>query len=68
MHKGDRIGIEGRLQQRSWEKDGQKHYAVEVVVDSFQFLNSPKADSGKSDPAPESGKADNPFNDNDIPF
>lgn len=68
MHKGDRIGIEGRLQQRSWEKDGQKHYAVEVVVDSFQFLNSPKADYGKSDPAPESSQADNPFNSDDIPF
>ena len=38
--KGERIGIEGRLQQRSWEKDGQKRSTVEIVVENFQFLSA----------------------------
>jgi single-strand DNA-binding protein len=72
--KGQRIGIEGRLQQRSWDdQEGNKRYTVEIVVDNFQFL-TPK-DSGaegkvdvpssSSEPAPN---MDNPFSDEDIPF
>lgn len=48
VHKGDKIAVEGRLQQRTWEKDGQKHSVVEVVIDNVQFLGSPSG-SQKSD-------------------
>ena len=46
--KGGRIGVEGRLQQNSWvDKDGNKRYKVEIVVDNFQFLDSKAgADAG----------------------
>ncbi len=37
MKKGSGVFIEGRLQSRSWEKDGQKQYRVEVVADRVQF-------------------------------
>lgn len=38
--KGHRIGIEGRLQQRSWDdQEGHKRHTVEIVVDNFQFLS-----------------------------
>lgn len=30
--KGTRMWVEGRLQTRSWEQDGQKRYATEVVA------------------------------------
>lgn len=41
--KGQRIGIEGRLQQRSWEdKNGGKRSIVEVVIDGFEFLDAKK--------------------------
>lgn len=75
MKKGDRIGIDGRLQQRSWQnKEGNKQYSIEVVVDNFQFLSSPKStdqsrpdtivdDQASFDSLPDS----NPFSD-DIPF
>jgi single-strand DNA-binding protein len=36
--KGHRIAVEGRLQQRSWEKDGTKRSVVEIVVEHVQFL------------------------------
>lgn len=32
LRKGSRAFVEGRLETRSWEKDGQKHYATEVVI------------------------------------
>ncbi len=37
VKKGDRLFVEGKMQTRSWEKDGVKHYRTEVVVDDFQF-------------------------------
>lgn len=33
LHKGDRVVVIGRLEQRSWEKDGVKRSTVEVVAD-----------------------------------
>ncbi len=45
MKKGQRIAIEGRLQQRSWDdQGGNKRTAVEIVVENFQFIE--KAEKG----------------------
>jgi len=38
LSKGSPVFVEGRLQSRSWEKDGQKRSVLEVVVDNVQFL------------------------------
>ncbi len=43
LSKGSQIYIEGRLQTRNYEKDGQTHYTTEIVASNFQFLG------GKSD-------------------
>jgi len=40
LKKGRPIFVEGRLQTRSWESDGQKKYRTEIVVDNFQFGSS----------------------------
>jgi single-strand DNA-binding protein len=37
LKKGNGVFIEGRLQTRSWDKDGQKQYKTEVVADRVQF-------------------------------
>lgn len=37
LKKGSGAFVEGRMQTRSWEKDGQKHYRTEVVADRVQF-------------------------------
>lgn len=63
LSKGGTALVEGRLQTRSWEKDGQKQYRTEVVADRVQF--GPKSvgeavgvsSSNESEPNPE-----------DIPF
>lgn len=38
LSKGRSAYVEGRLQTRSYEKDGQKHYSTDVVADRVVFL------------------------------
>lgn len=47
VKKGQRIAIEGRLQQRSWDdQSGNRRTAVEIVVENFNFIE--KAEKGQS--------------------
>ena len=39
LKKGSKVYIEGRLQTRSWEKDGQNQYTTEILISNFQFLD-----------------------------
>ena len=43
-HKGDLLGIKGRLQTGSYEKDGEKKYTTDVIAEKITFLTSKKAD------------------------
>jgi single-strand DNA-binding protein len=38
LAKGRRVALDGRLRSRSWEEDGKKRSAVEVVANRVQFL------------------------------
>lgn len=38
LNKGRQVYIEGRLQTRSWEKDGVTRYTTEIVANDVQFL------------------------------
>ncbi len=37
LKKGRPVYVEGRIQTRSWDKEGVKQYRTEIVVDNFQF-------------------------------
>lgn len=39
LGKGDRIGIEGRLKSRTWEQDGRRRDAIEIVARRIDFLS-----------------------------
>ena len=41
--KGDLLGIKGRLQTSSYEKDGQTKYVTDVIVEKVTFLTSKRA-------------------------
>lgn len=44
-HKGDIIGVKGRLQSRSYEvEDEKKNYVMEIIAEKVTFLSSKKAD------------------------
>jgi single-strand DNA-binding protein len=38
--KGQRIGLTGRIQTGSYDKDGQKVYTTDVIVESVEFVES----------------------------
>lgn len=51
IKKGSLVGIQGRLQSRSYEQNGEKRYVTEVVADQVEFLDR-KADNNTT-PASE---------------
>jgi len=48
FRKGQRVAVEGRLQVRSWDKDGVKQWSTEVVVENNYFADS-KGATGNTD-------------------
>ncbi len=38
LKKGRQVYLEGRLQTRSWEKEGIRRYSTEIVANTVQFL------------------------------
>ena len=51
FNKGSRIGVVGSIQTRSYEKDGQKVFTTEVIVDEAEFVESTNKsdDTGKKE-------------------
>ena len=55
LSKGKQVYLEGKLQTRSWEKDGVTRYTTEIVASDVQFLGGRDAsDSGR----PSGGSSD----------
>ena len=83
VSQGSLVGVEGRIQSRSYDaKDGTKRYVTEVVADSVQFLETKSQSKNReNDNSKEEVKTTNveedPFadfgsnieiNDDDLPF
>lgn len=84
MSKGRRCLVQGRLQSRSWEQDGQKRSKVEVLAQDVTFLDG-RGEGGEGGSAPRAASpsssssskkkddviediGDEPINLDDIPF
>ena len=73
LKKGAMVFIEGRIQSREWEKDGEKHRSFEIVANNFRMLE-PKAATAAAG-AGSTGKSTSDadelapeITDEDIPF
>ena len=75
LKKGSKVYIEGSLQTRKWEQDGQTRYTTEIVGRDMQFLDS-RGSSNSSDSYDQSPPQDqetqevsqSSIEDDDIPF
>lgn len=79
LKKGRPAYVEGRLQTRSWDKDGAKQYRTEIIVENFQF-GPGGGEGGAPRSAPDTGSHDSfaggdeiqypdeEINPEDIPF
>lgn len=45
VKKGNKVYVEGKLRTREYEKDGQKKYLTELLVDNMELL-TPKGEGG----------------------
>ena len=54
VHKGDLLYVEGKIQTRSWEKDGTTHYITEIVAEVVELF--PKNQSTPNPTAPQQEK------------
>lgn len=77
LKKGNSIFVEGKLKTRSWEdKDGNKRYTTEIVVENFQLLEKresgnsgqPASDEKSTSESGESATISEPKPDDDLPF
>nr|DAE96231.1 MAG TPA: Single strand binding protein [Caudoviricetes sp.] len=41
--KGDTVGVEGKIQTRNYDRDGQRVYVTEVLANSVNLLHSKQA-------------------------
>ena len=46
VKKGSKLYVEGSLRTRSWEQDGVKRYATEIIADQMQMLDGRGGASG----------------------
>ena len=69
LTKGSSVLIEGKLQTREWEKDGEKRKSVQVLVNTLDMCGGGQR---KSEPKPKSepeyGAPDAGITDSQIPF
>lgn len=68
--KGSLVGIEGRIQTRSYEKDGKTVYITEVLAEGFSLLETKKVvEARKNQPVFSSNEAEPiEFSEDDLPF
>lgn len=62
VKKGSVIGVDGRIQTRSYDnRDGQRVYVTEVVVENFSFLSDPPKNSQVSKNNQSLNQSNDPF-------
>lgn len=69
LKKGDKVYVEGKLKNRTWEQDGQKKYVTEIHVHEMTMLstknssNSTNQTTTQTAPPPQHQEQDD-----DLPF
>lgn len=67
LKKGQLVTVVGRLKTKSWEKDGIKRYATDIIGEVVQYGPKPGG-ATSSAPAEDDGYPEEEINPEDIPF
>jgi len=75
LKKGSKVYIEGQLQTRKWEQEGQTRYTTEIIARDMQFLdsrgssnNSSTQKSSEMNDQSAADELDSEFDADDVPF
>ena len=77
FHKGNRIAVEGRISTGSYDKNGERVYTTDVIVNRVHFIETAAENGGGNGGAAGQGGGfaprDNnagyyPINNEDVPF
>ena len=68
LSKGRLVAIDGRLQIREYEYEGQRRKATEVVADNVRFLDWPREGTEKSENTDNDEEGMDSFSEDDVPF
>lgn len=70
VRKGTKVGIEGKLTYRTYEKDGETKYLTEIEVTSLLLLSSKQSSGSESAPQAHEAAQDHPgdYPEDDLPF
>ena len=81
--KGSLVYVSGKINYQQWDdRDGNKKYRTEIVVNDFKFLDSKKSNNNQQggqqqqpqqggyqqQPQGDDGYGQNNFNEDDLPF
>lgn len=48
MRKGTRVGVAGKLRSTSWERDGQRHSSIEIIVSEVDYDTRDRAQAAQT--------------------
>jgi len=70
LKKGSQVCVEGKIQTREYEKDGEKRYATEIVAANVTFLGGREGGSGGAQRSSggSSSRSQASSGNDDIPF
>lgn len=76
VRKGDQVYVEGKIKYRTWESNGEKRYATDIVADKVEVLTKREANAGaQHEAAPAAPRVqstpivdDLPPDDDGLPF
>ena len=69
VKKGQQIALTGRIQVSNYEKDGERRYSTDIIVDGFEFISGGnREESEPNQPSNSFASELEPVDNEDIPF